>query len=116
VLLLHVRSTNAAVGLSNAVMCYVQLCIGLVLSLISVASHLEKMARAVIKCVVSSDECAVHVLWIRCAVHVLCVSCAALQLFGFKKPIAHAMYLVARLEADMSAAGEPRGHSVWWGW
>jgi hypothetical protein len=28
------------------------------------------------------------------------------QLFGFKRPIAHAMYLVARLEANMSTAGK----------
>jgi acyl dehydratase len=28
------------------------------------------------------------------------------QLFGFKRPIAHAMYLVARLEAELANAGE----------
>lgn len=27
------------------------------------------------------------------------------QLFGFKRPIAHAMYLVARLEAELTNAG-----------
>jgi hypothetical protein len=32
-----------------------------------------------------------------------------LQLFGFKRPIAHAMYLVARLEANLSTAGGKQG-------
>jgi acyl dehydratase len=34
------------------------------------------------------------------------------QLFGFKRPIAHAMYLVARLEAELANAGGAGGWGV----
>lgn len=31
------------------------------------------------------------------------------QLFGFKKPIAHAMYIVSKLEAELAKKGEDSG-------
>lgn len=40
-----------------------------------------------------------------CHAVLCCAMLCYVQLFGFKKPIAHAMYLVARLEAQLSTAG-----------